>query len=109
MEIDQVPYQLSKTERELIAAFNMCIKTAVYVLEAAENLSPVGRRSMIKELKKLVAEIEIERLYKVAQREINNRNRAETSLWMAARRFQSLIESANDIVMIWSKCIAIHL
>lgn len=58
MGMDQKLPQLSKTERELIAAFNMCMKTAVYVLEAAEDLSPIGRSYMINELKKLVAESE---------------------------------------------------
>ena len=57
--MDRKPYNLSMNERELIVAFNMCMKTAVYVLEAAENLSPVGRTYMVKELKKLVAEIDV--------------------------------------------------
>jgi hypothetical protein len=56
------------TERELIAAFNMCMKTAVYVLEAAENLSPEGRRYMIKELRKQIAEIEVKPPYPVLRR-----------------------------------------
>lgn len=48
----------------------------------------------------LATEIEVVRLYKIVQQEISERNRAESSLWTTARRFQSLIESANDIVVI---------
>jgi len=31
------------TEREAVMAFNMGLKTAIFVLESAENMSPEGR------------------------------------------------------------------
>ena len=40
------------SERETAMAFNMGLKTAIYVLEMAEELSPEGRRYLVEELKK---------------------------------------------------------
>ena len=45
----------SLTDRDLRAAFNMGFQTALYILEAAEVLSPKGRRLLVEELKKQIA------------------------------------------------------
>ena len=54
MEIEL--YHHSLTEREFTTAFNMGLETAVYLIEEAEMLSPGGRRLLLKELKKKIAE-----------------------------------------------------
>ncbi len=46
------------TEREAVMAFNMGLQTAVYVLEKAEELCEEGRRFLIAELRKQIAESE---------------------------------------------------
>ena len=48
------------TEAEAAIAYNEGLKTAVYVLERAEKLSPEGRRYLLKELKKQIVENEAE-------------------------------------------------
>jgi len=54
--MDQELCQHSLTERDLTSAFNMGLQTAVYILETSEMLSPEGRRLLLKELKKKIAE-----------------------------------------------------
>lgn len=46
------------TEREATLAFNMGLQTAVFVLEKAEELSAEGRRYLLEELKRQIAESE---------------------------------------------------
>ena len=48
----------------------------------------------------LAVAIDNRRLSQLAQQESSERKRAEGSLWNTVKRFQSLIESANDIVVI---------
>jgi hypothetical protein len=48
------------TERELAKAFNEGLRTAAYLLEIAEKLSPEGRRYLLEELKKQIVENEAE-------------------------------------------------
>jgi len=48
------------SEREVAMAFNMGLKTAIYILEMAEDLSPEGRRYLVEELKKPVADSEVD-------------------------------------------------
>jgi hypothetical protein len=43
-------------EKEVNMAFNMGVQSAVFILEKAERLSPAGRRYLIDELKKNIAE-----------------------------------------------------
>jgi len=54
--MDRELYGQPITERELTAAFNMGLQTAVYILEKAEALSPEGRRLLVESLKKQIAE-----------------------------------------------------
>ena len=46
-------------EKEVDIAFNMGLQSAVFVLEAAERLSPEGRKYLIDELKKNIAESDL--------------------------------------------------
>ena len=46
-------------EKEVKMAFNMGLQSAVFVLEKAEGLSPEGRKSIIDELKKNIAESDL--------------------------------------------------
>ena len=46
------------TEKEATMAFNMELQTAIYVLEKAEELSAKGRRFLIDELRKQIANSE---------------------------------------------------
>ena len=48
------------TEAEAAVAYNDGLKTAVYILERAEKLSPEGRRYLLEELKKQIVENEAE-------------------------------------------------
>jgi hypothetical protein len=45
-------------EEEATLAFNMGLQTAIYVLEKTEKLSIEGRRLLLEELKKQIAESE---------------------------------------------------
>jgi hypothetical protein len=45
-------------ERETAMAFNMGLQTAIYVLEKAEELSAEGRRFLIEELRRQIANSE---------------------------------------------------
>ena len=45
-------------EEEVTIAFNMGLEMALFVLEMAEDLSPEGRKHLIDELKKNIAESE---------------------------------------------------
>jgi len=45
-------------EEEVNISFNMGLETAVFVLEMAEGLSPGGRKHLLDELKKNIAESE---------------------------------------------------
>jgi hypothetical protein len=47
------------TEKEAAIAYNEGLKAAVYVLERAEKLSPEGRRYLLEELKKQIADNEM--------------------------------------------------
>ena len=47
-----------QTERETAMAFNMGLQTAIYVLEKAEELSAEGRRFLIEELRRQIANSE---------------------------------------------------
>ena len=47
------------TEREVAMAFNMGLKTAIYILESAEYISTEGRKYLIDELKKEIADSEV--------------------------------------------------
>ncbi len=53
-------YKELLTERTAAIAYNEGLKTAAYLLEIAEKLSPEGRRYLLKELKKQIAENEPE-------------------------------------------------
>ena len=46
-------------EKEVNIAFNMGLQSAVFVLEEAEGLSPKGRKYLIDELKKNIAESDL--------------------------------------------------
>jgi hypothetical protein len=48
------------SEREAAMAFNMGLKTAIYILEMAEELSPEGRIYLVDQLKKQVADSEVD-------------------------------------------------
>ena len=45
-------------ERETAMAFNLGLQTAIYVLEKAEELSAEGRRFLIEELRRQIANSE---------------------------------------------------
>ncbi len=45
-------------ERETAMAFNMGLQTAIYVLEKAEELSAEGRKFLIEELRRQIANSE---------------------------------------------------
>ena len=51
-------YAQIQTERETAMAFNMGLQTAIYVLEKAEELSAEGRRFLIEELRRQIANSE---------------------------------------------------
>jgi len=46
------------TEKETVMAFNMGLQTAIYILEKAEKQSAEGRRLLIEELRKQIANSE---------------------------------------------------
>jgi len=46
------------TEKETALAFNLGLQTAIYVLEKAEELSEEGRRFLIEELRRQIANSE---------------------------------------------------
>ena len=46
-------------EKEVKMAFNMGLRSGVYVLEKAERLSPIGRRYLLESLKKNIAESDL--------------------------------------------------
>ena len=48
------------TEREVSMVFNMGLQSALFVLEKAERLSSEGRKYLIGEMKKYIAESEID-------------------------------------------------
>ena len=48
------------TEREVAMAFNMRLKSAIYILESAEDSSPEGRKYLIDELKRQIAGSEVD-------------------------------------------------
>ena len=48
------------TESEAAMAFNMGLKSAIYILESAENMSPEGRKYLIDELIKQIANSEVD-------------------------------------------------
>ncbi len=52
-------YRQLLTEREAAIAYNEGLKAAVYILERAEKLSPEGRRYLLEELKKQIADSEM--------------------------------------------------
>lgn len=58
MGIEIELYRQSITEREVTTAFNLGLRTAVYVLEKAEQLSTEGRRHLVESLKKQIAQSE---------------------------------------------------
>lgn len=51
-------YEQIQPEREKTMAFNMGLQTAIYVLEKAETLSTEGRRFLLEELRRQIAESE---------------------------------------------------
>ena len=46
-------------EKEVKMAFNMGLRSGVYVLEKAEKLSPIGRRYLLESLKKNIEESDL--------------------------------------------------
>ena len=56
MGTDQDLDNHSLTDRDLRTAYNMGLQTALYLLETAEALSPKGRRLLIQELRKQIAD-----------------------------------------------------
>jgi hypothetical protein len=53
-------YERLLCERSETIAFNMGLHTAIYVLEAVENLSPEGRKYLLESLKQQIADSEAE-------------------------------------------------
>ena len=56
IDMQTEPYPQILTEREIAIFFNLVIHTANYVMEKAENLSAEGRKSLLEEFRKKIAE-----------------------------------------------------